>query len=1172
MEKKSGNRRNSKRTVIATLIGLASAQNGWGVDLANSPPGTVEPYVAPNVIITLDDSTSMDETMRNSAGVSLGPRTTVLKNAVISVFRDTALLPDGKIRMAWQTMGNCTKVNGVKWAPTLSATSGTNKNVMRPLDATHRGNFLQYMENYDACTNTPTHDMVKAADEYMRAPLHANGPWAFKPGTTASPYLGCRRNYHILLTDGGWNGSERTTSPRNYDGATRPLPDGTSYSTTAAQTRIYRDAEDYTTIADWAMKSWADPLQTSGLEGQVTPTAEYRKAPQTETFTNRVSGTTATLDKYWNPNNNPATWPHMVTYTIGFSSDALPDTNYNSAGTNRGAITSPTSMLPYGTDGNFADYANGTYVWRAQGKDKGHDMWHAALNGRGRFFAVEKPEDLAGAFRSIVQQINTDTEPGKSSAATSGSTATRNDVGLFTASYDPTLAWKGWITGQSITTSGGTVAIAGWQGNNTADRIDAVAPNDRVILGWRDANGTFSATGVPFRWASNGSRLSPAHKALLNGSDSKGEDRLAYLRGDRTKEGAGTPVTYSATRPFRQRRSAQGDIVNSQVWYVAGAVSNYALPGYAAFNRAQRDRIPMIYAGGNDGMLHGFSAVDGTEKIAYVPRGVVPSLTRLTDQNYDSNHRYFVDGSPMTGDVDIAGATASDGTYTPGWRTMLVGTLGSGGKGYFVLNVTTPGSTSSSGTASNFAEANAADIVVLDRTLHASETLACVTTAPAAGQTACTSVPEADIGHIFAPPVRDESNLLQTTQIARLNNNRWAVIMGNGYNSVNQRPVLLIQYLDGDKELVRLPAVANTLVTGVDSNATDNGLAAPRLVDINTDGRPDVVYAGDNKGNLWKFIIASADPSAWGVAFGGSPLFTATGAPAGGGTRNRAQSISAPPTVRANDRLKVVGTGAAARSVAVGGMMVAFGTGRNIGRTDPESTTPETLYSVLDNTRYRFVGAGTNQRVEVHPGCTNCNGGSAIPAPAALGTGIAAASLAQQVIGSTTYTGTGASVDRDFWTVNQTAAAGAPSVDWSTQNGWYLDLPQTGERILKPIDIYDGSNILAVYSQVPAKGSTNASATPEETCTVTSVDGERQYLTLINLMDGKRPQVQLMDKNGDGLYTSVDDGVSRMSVTAGAQTRVTRGNKVINQGSSGREDALARMPEEALRPSWRQLR
>ncbi len=52
--------------------------------------------------------------------------------------------------------------------------------------------------------------MMKRADEYMRAPLHKIGPWASKPGETLNEPnekpLGCRRNYHIVLTDGAWNG------------------------------------------------------------------------------------------------------------------------------------------------------------------------------------------------------------------------------------------------------------------------------------------------------------------------------------------------------------------------------------------------------------------------------------------------------------------------------------------------------------------------------------------------------------------------------------------------------------------------------------------------------------------------------------------------------------------------------------------------------------------------------------------------------------------------------------------------------------------------------------------------------------------------------------------------------------------------------------------------------
>ena len=48
-----------------TLLSLAacallSPQTASALDLMQAPPGTVQPYVAPNVILSLDDSTSMD--------------------------------------------------------------------------------------------------------------------------------------------------------------------------------------------------------------------------------------------------------------------------------------------------------------------------------------------------------------------------------------------------------------------------------------------------------------------------------------------------------------------------------------------------------------------------------------------------------------------------------------------------------------------------------------------------------------------------------------------------------------------------------------------------------------------------------------------------------------------------------------------------------------------------------------------------------------------------------------------------------------------------------------------------------------------------------------------------------------------------------------------------------
>lgn len=1161
-----------KKLLVLAVYASLAPHSVWALDLVQSPPGTQEPYVAPNVILSLDDSGSMG----GSAGSGLGSRATVLKNAVIEVFSDTSLLPDGKIRLAWQSMNDSKNALADLGTSAASQTASSSApNLMRILDSTHRSNLVSFMNNkYAASGGTPTHRMSQRADDYMRAALHPNGPWASKPGASKPEYLGCRRNYHILLTDGGWNSSVQYVSPRNYDGTAQTLPDGTAYSTTSPQTQLYRDNEsNFSTIADWAFYSWANPLKTSGLTGSVQPSPEYRKAPATETFTKRGTNTSVTLERFWNPRYNPATWPHLVTFTIGFSSDALPQVNYTS--NSRINITHPTSMLPYGYDGDFVNYANGTYRWKAYGgnsggppalstADRGHDMWHAALNGRGQFYAVEKGEDLKKAFQQIIGTINTDTKPDMASTATSGANNTRNDVGKFTGGYEPGNAWKGFVKAETVQKEGssGDRLVPAWDGKTTADKIDAMDLSKRLIVSWSDVwnkeNKKYKG-GTEFQWSNDETYLSTAQKAMLgltpgNGVavGSNGQNILNYIRGERGLEGSSSG--YTNAKPFRARKSRQGDIVNSVIWYTGQPSSTYALNGYAAFSKTSR--TPMLYVGGNDGMLHGFSAADGSEKLAYVPRGVIPTLNKLAAPAFDEQHHYFVDGSPITGDVDLGTDDITDsGSKTPDWRTMLVGTLGNGGKGYFVLDVTNP---------DDFKAANAKDLVKLDRTRGAAEAAPdCSAMTDPTQKTLCvhTEEEDKDIGHITAAPVLDPNNPMRTTQITRMNDNRWAVVMGNGYNSTNRRPVLLIQYLDKDRELIRIQTTSDQPGTG---NAADNGLASPRLVDLNGDGRPDIAYAGDNLGNLWKFDLTSHNPSDWKVAFDSKPLFTAKGpASLGNSSREQIQPITVAPTVRANDRTKTLGTETNAKTVKVGGMMVAFGTGRNITQTDTNNVAVQTLYSVLDNTRYKIVTTPKGPRLQVHPGdgsnCTNQT--SCIPAPQALGTGITAAGLIEQKITEITLanSGTGTGFE-SFGSISQN------TLDWTQKNGWYMDLPAVGERLLKNMEFYDGSNILAIYSQVPAKGS-NVDVNVES-CESTSVDEERQYRTFINIMDGAPPSIQLM--NITQAYS-----ISRHQVAKGSHTLITSKKQNLDISSSAGDadpEKLRLVPEQSLRPSWRQLR
>lgn len=1195
----------------------------WAIDLAQEPPlPKVKPsFVAPNVIISVDDSGSMgfrlDVENDNGATNNTSPnadgtwpitsrRMNVLKYSLKKVFNDKTLIPDNKIRLAWQAMhNNGNNLNNYSdsayWygsgtnagkgktpgADNVGSTNTSRKNFMRSLTDEHRKNFLAFTDYLLPNNGTPSHEMFKQADEYLRnATLDKNSPWAAVPGTTDKPFLGCRRNYHIMMTDGRWNGTDFEIPDLSYrDNSTNLLlPDGTIYGGTATgieQTALYRDQSDNTDgrrpIADWAFYSWAKPLKTTGLTSDKVPlTQEYKDGPATESFTN--SGKTVVLQKYWNPKYNPATWSHMVTYTIGFSALATTwkqnftgsDAKYN--------ISAPTEQVPFGYDGGFPALVTGNKTWPQMSAEdrRSLDLWHSALNGRGRFYAVSKGEDLENAFREIIGKINEDsaTLPDTVTVGSAGGSfnTTRSNAGNYASAYNGKESWRGWISASAAREPVKKPCLEDatkeciyypdptkeWEGKTTADRLDELPDiTDRLVLTWSDQwTTTKFKGGVPFKWVTGETNLSTAQKALLGKESAdttatvytKGENVLNYIRGQRTLEGdRDTLGGYTAARPFRERFSRQGDIINSDIWFTGAPASNFSLKGYSAFIKAQKDRTPMLYVGGNDGMLHGFSALDGKEKIAYVPRGVIGELKKLADPNY--NHQYYVDGSPMTGDI-LSGST---------WATVLVGTLGAGGKGYFALDVTDP---------STFAESKSQQLALLDRTRGNGEGAPdCNRTGISTAEKAvCLIVVEEDkdIGNITALPVRDSANQLRSTQVTRLNDNRWAVVMGNGYNSENQRPVLLVQYLDGARELKRIQASDDAKGTG---NASDNGLSAPAIVDLNGDGRADIVYAGDNLGNLWKFDLTSPDATQWKSAFGiDAPLFSARGASVKNGPRTLPQPITAPPIVRANDRVMKV----ASSSQPVGGLMVAFGTGRNVSKDDRDVTKAQykyvqTLYSVLDNARYRVRDTSKpkdEQRLEIHPGASASPSTPAVPAPKVVGVMGGGAKLAKQEI-----------VKIGATTNERANAVDELKTDtWKDFDGWYLDLPEEGERLLKSLQFWDGSNILAVYTEEPSGTSTDNTTTVEESCTPTTVATipGKQYRTLINIMDGKNPTVQLVGG-------SVVVGTTRVEVPPGPPLLVTSGKKILDYtgvnpnkpGDKPREDN--RMPEQSLRPSWRQV-
>ena len=1088
--------------------------NAAAIPLAQFPAGTASRQPAPNIIVSVDDSGSM-----GAVGIA------TLKDALKQTF-SSANIPDDQIRIAWQSMNGC---NGIPNAGTNCAS----KNVLKSLSGTHRTSFLTWVDTLTPSGGTSSHKLMRNAGDYLsRTDLGINSPWASAPGTTLAPVLSCRKSYNIFMTDGGWNSSstslaghvdgDRKTAAYtvigggNADGTNRTLGDGaTSYTANSNETKVFSDpwgfggTDGLNTLSDVAFHYWATDLQP-GISNNVKPSI---KKTGPETFGTGVDQ--KVIPEFWNPKNDPATWQHMVTYSIGFAGGAETWIGAPAWGGDtysgdyselvQGIKSWPSPLCSANNTGSGNQACDGTTGYVVRANERLVELWHMAINGRGKFVKAQSAQALVDAFKDIVTGIVADNSTPISSFASSQSSVTRAAGTQYASGY-AAAGWSGYVrsetlaqgTGQSSPNADWGVKAGIAPPNNyvtTADKLDALTVaqlDQRLVL----SSNSVTNAGVSFQWSSTDTLLSAPQKLLLN-ADAKGEDRVKFLRGDRTKEGGTT------TAPFRIRASRHGDIVNSSVWYVGSPSSNFGFDSYRTFAASQKARLPMIYVGANDGMLHGFSAKDGSEKIAYVPKGVIKNMPLLSDPGY--SHAYYVDGSPFSGDVNV-------NSVNPDWRTFLVGTLGAGGKGYYILDVTKPGTTATDGTgiATNFAVANAAALVVMDKSANKDD---------------ATAGEAEDIGHIFASPVVEDFNPQKVTQIAKMNDGRWAVVLGNGYNSKNERPVLLIQYLDGAKELKTMVATA----TG--ANVVGNGLSAPRLVDINGDGTPDVIYAGDLKGNMWKFDVSSKTATDWTTAFNGAPLYAATFT--SGGTTT-AQPITAAPVVRRNSAGGV-------------GLMVSFGTGRNISESDRTDKSVQSIYSVLDNTRYKTTAGA----VVVD---------DAVIAPAALGSGVS--KLVQQIVSTTEVIGAGASTGRTFGSVTQNDV---PYDGAGAKKGWYLNLPKAGERILDPMTFFDGSNILEIVSEVPGSGG----SVTEETCDPQPTLPQK-FRTFLNVNSGKKPSVQILDANGDGFYNASDSGVSRVDAS-NKEARASGLKTETRKGSDGKVDAIAKLPEVPLRPSWRQL-
>ena len=456
-------------------------------------------------------------------------------------------------------------------------------------------------------------------------------------------------------------------------------------------------------------------------------------------------------------------------------------------------------------------------------------MQDAADKGGGEKFVAGNEAQLNAAFASALASIVQRTASASSASVNSGSISSETRV--YQAKFN-SASWTGQLLSFPVNADGSLVTTGPrvWDARN-----ELPDPVDREII-----TVNTDGTAVAFQWsATPGNSIDATRQSQLNTLSpplDNSQSMLNYLRGDDTNEGGG------ATN-FRVRRDADGpnklgDIISSAPLFVGRPPFRYrdsleAQP-YSTFAGAARQG--MVYAGANDGMLHGFNADTGEEVFAFIPSAVFSGLRNLASKSY--SHQFYVDGSPSMGDV----------FYSNAWHTVLVSGLNKGGRGIYALDITDPSRLAS-------AESNPSSVVLWE----------------------FTDANDADLGLTYSQPA-----------IVKLQNGRWAAVFGNGYNSPSGKAVLYIRDIETGAHIAKFDTGSLSAPTGVTWN---NGLSTPALVDVNGDRKVDYAYAGDLFGNMWKFDLSGPTSGDWNIAFSGSPLYRARDA------SGNAQPITVRPEV-----------------------------------------------------------------------------------------------------------------------------------------------------------------------------------------------------------------------------------------------------------------------------------
>ena len=487
---------------------------------------------------------------------------------------------------------------------------------------------------------------------------------------------------------------------------------------------------------------------------------------------------------------------HMTTYTLSLGNSGM--LGYE--------LDYETSLL-----GDFYKVKTGARNWpnpNVAGAAKMDDLWHAAVNGRGRYFNAKDPTGLALSLATALNSIASVTGTA-AAAATSTLQPVAGDNGAYVSQFT-SPAWTGDLRKYTFDKNGKVEATrydetkGTFVDNAKWSAADVLTSSTVRNIKFFRKDGPKETTGSLVNFEA-GSMTADELAIFAKACDKEATERPSQCSTATAAEitalnDPATMVSYLRgveQTGYRSRARILGDLVNSSPVFIGQSKYEYTENDYQTWvkSSAIASRTRILVVGGNDGMLHAFRETDGVELWAYVPSSVMSKMYILSDKSYESKHTYFVDGSPIVSDIYVDGA----------WKTVLIGGLGAGGRSYYALDVTDT-------------ENPKPLWEISPDTMPAGE----------GGR----------LGLAYANPV-----------VTKRADGKWIVALASGYNNPSGGAYLFI--LDA-----KTGALLQTIPTEVGGANVGEGLAKINAwIDSPEENLALRFYGGDVLGNLWRFDI-----------------------------------------------------------------------------------------------------------------------------------------------------------------------------------------------------------------------------------------------------------------------------------------------------------------------------